>query len=165
MSRSNHYKLTASHLRRDAYLYVRQATTSQGVECQDFGRQYALRERAVALGWPVERVHVIDSDMGKSGWSSAEREGFRMLVDEIGRGRAGLVLSMDVWRLTRSCTEWNRLLKICAVTDTLVLVEDGIYSPGDLEQRLLLGCNVATVDSHPQPRRVRREDDVYEVPT
>ncbi len=140
MTRPIHQKVTASHLRRDAYLYVRQSTVRQVFEnTESTRRQYALRERAVAMGWPIERVHVIDSDLGKSGASSADREGFQKLVGEVGMGLAGIVLGLEVSRLARNSTDWHRLLEICALTDTLILDEDGIYSPGDFNDRLLLG--------------------------
>jgi DNA invertase Pin-like site-specific DNA recombinase len=138
-----HPKVTASHLRRNAYVYVRQATVRLGFEhTESTRRQYALRERAVALGWPVERVHVIDSDMGKSGASSARREGFQKLVDDVREGRAGVVLAADVSRLTRSFSDWHRLLEICTRTDTLILDEYGIHSPRDFDDRLLLGSDL-----------------------
>ncbi|MCP5044012.1 MAG: recombinase family protein [bacterium] len=140
MTRTNLQKVTASHLRRDAYVYVRQSTVRQVFEnTESTQRQYALRERAVALGWPIERVNIIDSDLGKSGASSVDREGFKKLVAEVGMGRAGIVLGLEVSRLARSSTDWHRLLEICALTDTLILDEDGIYNPGDFNDRLLLG--------------------------
>jgi len=133
-------KITASHLRRDAYLYIRQSTLRQVFENQESTqRQYALRERAVALGWPIERVHVIDSDLGKSGASAADREGFKRLVAEVSMGSAGIVLGLEVSRLARNCTDWHRLLEICALSDTLILDEDGLYNPSDFNDRLLLG--------------------------
>ena len=140
MSRPIHQKVTASHLSRDAYLYVRQSTVRQVFEnTESTRRQYALRERAVALGWPIERVHVIDSDLGKSGASSVDREGFQKLVGQVGMGCAGIVLGLEVSRLARNSADWHRLLEICALTDTLILDEDGIYSPGEFNDRLLLG--------------------------
>ena len=140
MSDAIHQKVTAGHLRRDAYLYIRQSTVRQVFEnTESTRRQYALRERAVALGWPVERVHVIDSDLGQSGASAADREGFQQLVGEVGMGRVGIVLGLEVSRLARNSTDWHRLLEICALTDTLILDEDGVYSPGDFNDRLLLG--------------------------
>ncbi len=140
MTRAVHQKVTASHLRRDAYLYVRQSTVRQVFEnTESTQRQYALRERAVALGWPIERVIVIDSDQGQSGSSSTDREGFQRLVGEVGMGRAGIVLGLEVSRLARNSSDWHRLLEICALTDTLILDEDGIYSPSDFNDRLLLG--------------------------
>jgi len=140
MTSTTHQKVTASHLRRDAYLYVRQSTVRQVFEnTESTRRQYALRERAVAMGWPIERVLVIDSDQGQSGASSVDREGFQKLVGDVGMGRAGIVLGLEVSRLARNSTDWHRLLEICALTDTLILDEDGVYSPSDFNDRLLLG--------------------------
>jgi DNA invertase Pin-like site-specific DNA recombinase len=85
-------------------------------------RQYALRQRAVALGWSEDRIIVIDSDLGQSGASAADREGFQRLVTEVSLGRAGIVLGLEVSRLARNSTDWHRLLEICALTDTLILV-------------------------------------------
>ena len=102
-------KVSADHLRRDAYLYVRQSTYRQVTENQESTRrQYALRERAIALGWPVERIVVIDSDLGHSGASAVDRPGFQRLVADVGTGRAGLVLGLEVSRLARSSTDWCR---------------------------------------------------------
>ena len=133
-------KVTADHLRRDAYLYVRQSTLRQVVENQESTRrQYDLRQRAVALGWPEERVVVIDNDLGKSGASAADRLGFQRLVGDVGTGRAGIVMGLEVSRLARNSSDWHRLLEICALTDTLILDEDGLYEPGHFNDRLLLG--------------------------
>ena len=156
MTRPNHQKVTASHLRRDAYLYVRQSTVRQVFEnTESTRRQYALRERAVALGWPIERVNVIDSDLGKSGASSADREGFQQLVAEVGMGRAGIVLGLEVSRLARNSADWHRLLEICALTDTLILDEDGIYNPSDFNDRLLLGLKGTMSDAELHVLRAR----------
>ena len=102
-------------------------------------RQYALRQRAVALGWPVERIVVIDSDLGQSGASCEDREGFQRLVAEVGMGQAGIVLGLEVSRLARNSSDWHRLLEICALSDTLILDEDGVYDPSHFNDRLLLG--------------------------
>lgn len=135
-----HQKVTASHLKRNAYLYVRQSTIRQVFEnTESTKRQYALRQNAVALGWPAENVIVIDSDLGLSGSSAADREGFQKLVAEVGVGKAGIVLGLEVSRLARNNTDWHRLLEICALTDTLILDEDGIYDPSHFNDRLLLG--------------------------
>ena len=132
-------KVTASHLSRDAYLYVRQSSLRQVFEhTEGTRRQYALRERAVALGWPTERIVVIDSDLGLSG-ADGDREGFQRLVAEVGMGRAGIVLGLEVSRLARNSTDWHRLLEICALSETLILDEDGVYDPVDFNDRLLLG--------------------------
>src|SRR5437867_1927298 len=96
-------KITPRHWRRQAYLYVRQSTLRQVVENTEITqRQYALRQRAVALGWPIEQVVVIDRDLGQSGASAADREGFQHLVRDVGLGRAGLVMGLEVSRLARN---------------------------------------------------------------
>lgn len=140
MSDTAHQKISASHLARNAYVYVRQSTVRQVFEnTESTERQYALRQEAVALGWTPDRVTVIDSDLGQSGASAADREGFQKLVAEVSMGRAGLVLGLEVSRLARNSTDWHRLLEICALTDTLILDEDGIYDPAYFNDRLLLG--------------------------
>lgn len=140
MMNSINHKVTADHLKRNAYLYVRQSTLRQVFKnTESTKRQYALRERAVGLGWPIERVIVIDSDLGRSGASSADREGFKKLVSEVGMGHAGIVLGLEVSRLARNSSDWHRLLEICALTRTLILDEEGIYDPCHFNDRLLLG--------------------------
>lgn len=134
-----HNKITAAHLQRQAYLYVRQSTLRQVLEnTESTRRQYALRERAVALGWPLDRIVVIDSDLGQSG-ADSDREGFQRLVAAVGLGEVGVVLGLEVSRLARSSVDWHRLLEICALTDTLILDEDGLYDPAHFNDRLLLG--------------------------
>jgi len=133
-------KVTAAHLARTAYLYVRQSTLRQVLNnSESTQRQYALRQRAVALGWPAEQIVTIDCDQGHSGASAADREGFQRLVAEVGMGRAGIVLGLEVSRLARNNADWHRLLEICALTGTLILDEDGLYDPGCFNDRLLLG--------------------------
>jgi DNA invertase Pin-like site-specific DNA recombinase len=102
-------------------------------------RQYALRQRAVVLGWPAERIEIIDCDQGQSGASTGEREGFQKLVAEVGLGKAGIVMGLEVSRLARNCADWHRLLEICALSGTLILDEDGLYDPAHFNDRLLLG--------------------------
>jgi DNA invertase Pin-like site-specific DNA recombinase len=140
MNETSHQKVHADHLRRNAYLYVRQSTMRQVFEnTESTKRQYALRQRAIALGWAVEQVVVIDSDLGQSGASAVDREGFQRLVTEVSLGKAGIVLGLEVSRLARNSTDWHRLLEICALSDTLILDEDGIYDPAHFNDRLLLG--------------------------
>ena len=140
MTNDPQQKVQAGHLKRNAYLYVRQSTLRQVFEnTESTKRQYGLRQRAIALGWPEERIIVIDSDLGQSGASSADREGFQRLVSEVGVGHAGIVLGLEVSRLARNSMDWHRLLEICAITDTLILDEDGIYDPAHFNDRLLLG--------------------------
>lgn len=133
-------KVSADHLRRAAYLYIRQSTLRQVFEnTESTQRQYALQRHAVTLGWPQEHIVVIDEDQGQSGASTAEREGFQRLVAEVGLGKAGIVMGLEVSRLARNCADWHRLLEICALTHTLILDEDGLYDPGQFNDRLLLG--------------------------
>jgi DNA invertase Pin-like site-specific DNA recombinase len=133
-------KITAQHLERDAYLYVRQSTARQVLEnTESTQRQYALRDRAVALGWPLERIHVLDCDLGKSGSQSAGRDGFQKLVGEVALGKAGLVMGLEVSRLARNSADWHRLIELCSLAGALILDEDGIYDPANFNDRLLLG--------------------------
>ncbi len=133
-------KVTASRLRRDAYLYIRQSTLYQVANnTESTTRQYDLRGRAVALGWPAERIHVIDIDQGHSGASAADREGFQHLVAEVSMGKAGIVLGLECSRLARNNADWHQLLRICAHNDCLILDEDGLYDPTSFNDRLLLG--------------------------
>src|SRR5437016_214789 len=135
-------KVKPEHLKRDAYLYIRQSTPRQVLEnTESTKRQYALRQRAIALGWSPERIVVIDKDLGQSGAFAVDREGFQKLVGEVGMGHAGLVIGLEVSRLARNCSEWHRLLEICALTNTLILDEDGLYDPAHFNDRLLLGLN------------------------
>lgn len=133
-------KVTAEHLKRSAYLYIRQSTLRQVLEnTESTQRQYGLRQRALTLGWSEERIIVIDHDQGQSGASTVDREGFQRLVAEVGLGKAGVVMGLEVSRLARNCADWHRLLEICALTHTLILDEDGLYDPGQFNDRLLLG--------------------------
>ena len=133
-------KIKPQHLRRNAYLYVRQSTLRQVMEnTESTERQYALRQRAIQLGWTQEQVVVIDSDLGQSGASAADRKGFQQLVAEVGLTHAGIVMGLEVSRLARNSADWHRLLEICAMTDTLILDEDGLYDPAHFNDRLLLG--------------------------
>ncbi len=137
-------KVGADHLRRDAFLYVRQSSLRQVFEnTESTKRQYALRERAVALGWPIDRVHVIDSDLGVSGAQAIDRDGFQKLVTEVAMGHAGIVLGLEVSRLARNNADWHRLLELAALTRTLILDEDGVYDPAHFNDRLLLGLKGA----------------------
>jgi DNA invertase Pin-like site-specific DNA recombinase len=133
-------KVTADHLRRDAYLYVRQSTLYQVANnTESARRQYDLRGRAVALGWPADKVTVIDIDQGQSGASAADREGFQRLVAEVSLGRAGIVLGLECSRLARNNADWHALLRLCAFNNTLICDEDGLYDPATINDRLLLG--------------------------
>ncbi len=133
-------KITASHRARDAYVYVRQSTLLQvQVHTESLARQYDLRQRAVLLGWPAHQVVVIDEDLGRSGASAAGRSGFSELVADVGLGKAGIILALEVSRLARSNADWYQLLDLCALTDTLIADADGIYHPAGYNDRLILG--------------------------
>jgi len=140
MSVDTKSRVTASHLARGAYLYIRQSTLRQVFEnTESTKRQYALREKALALGWPAGSIIVIDSDLGQSGAQAVDREGFQRLVADVSLGKAGIVLGLEVSRLARNSSDWHRLLEICAFTDTLILDEDGLYNPSQFNDRMLLG--------------------------
>lgn len=152
------FKVTADHLKRDAYLYVRQSTLRQVAEHgESTQRQYALRARAIAAGWPIERICVIDRDLGKSGSSSAARDGFQQLVSEVALGKAGIVMGLEVSRLARNSADWHRLVELCALTATLILDEDGIYDPAGFNDRLLLGLKgtMSEAELHILKARIR----------
>lgn len=140
MSADRASKVGERHLSRLAFLYVRQSTLRQVLHNSESGkRQYALRQRAVALGWRSDRIVTIDCDQGHSGASASDREGFQRLVAEVGMGRAGIVLGLEVSRLARNNADWHRLLEICGLSGTLICDEDGLYDPADFNDRLLLG--------------------------
>jgi DNA invertase Pin-like site-specific DNA recombinase len=133
-------KVTTEHLKRQAYLYVRQSTLHQVRDNRESTtRQYDLRRRAQALGWNSDQVVIIDEDLGLSGAMAAGRSGFQRLVADVGLGLVGLVMGLEVSRLARSNADWHRLLEICALSDTLILDEDGIYDPSHFNDRLILG--------------------------
>ena len=158
MSSTMNQKVTVSHLKRQAYCYVRQSTLKQVFEnTESTKRQYALRERAMALGWPVVQIVTVDSDLGKTAASIADRDGFQKLVTEVSLGRVGIVMGLEVSRLARNNADWARLLEICAITDTLILDEEGIYDPTDFNDRLLLNMKgtFSEVELHVLKSRLR----------
>ncbi len=133
-------KVQPHHLERGAYLYIRQSSMRQVIEnVESTKRQYALRGRATALGWRDDQIIVIDTDQGESGASASWRGGFQRLVTDVGMGHAGIVMGLEVSRLARNNADWHRLLEICALADTLILDEDGVYDPASFNDRLLLG--------------------------
>ncbi len=133
-------KVTPARLRRDAYLYIRQSTLYQVINnTESTGRQYDLKGRAVALGWPEDKIHVTGIDQGRSGASAADRAGFQHLVAEVSLGRAGVVLGLECSRLARDSADWQQLARICAHADTLICDEDGLYDPAIFNDRVLLG--------------------------
>jgi DNA invertase Pin-like site-specific DNA recombinase len=133
-------KISELHLARLAIVYVRQSTQQQVLEHREStARQYALADRAVALGWPTAAVQVIDEDQGHSGSSAEGRSGFQRLLAEVSSNRVGLILGLEVSRLARSCKDWHALLELCAIYRTLLADADGLYDPSQYNDRLLLG--------------------------
>ena len=133
-------KVTSAHQQRWAYIYVRQSSAkqvTQNKESQQY--QYRLQQRAVELGWPAERVRVIDSDLGLSGSEAAGRSGFQKLVAEVSLGQVGIVFGYEVSRLARNNRDWYLLLDLAAVFGTLIADNDGVYDPRQYNDRLLLG--------------------------
>jgi DNA invertase Pin-like site-specific DNA recombinase len=133
-------KIQADHLRRQAVVYVRQSTAQQvRGNRESTVRQYALVDRAKALGWPIDGVQTIDDDQGRSGAHADHRHGFKKLLAEIGAGQVGVVLALEASRLARSSADWHRLVEICVVTKTLLADESAVYDPRNPNDRLLLG--------------------------
>lgn len=133
-------KIQPAHLRRLAVIYVRQSTLHQlFANPESTRRQYALRDRAQELGWPVDAVQVIDEDLGKSGADALHRTGFRRLCNDVARGVIGAIFVLELSRLSRSSTDWHRLLDLCGVADVLLIDEQGIYHPADANDRMVLG--------------------------
>jgi len=133
-------KMTPRHLERLAMVYVRQSTAQQLVKHQESTRlQYGLVERARGLGWPRERILVVDDDLGRSGANVEGRPGFQRLVAEVSLDRVGIILGVESSRLARSCRDWYQLLEVCALFGTLIADLDGLYEPSNYNDRLLLG--------------------------
>jgi DNA invertase Pin-like site-specific DNA recombinase len=133
-------QITEHHRSKSAYVYVRQSTLAQVRHHQESTeRQYALREKALELGWNDPEIHVLDRDLGMSGAQTTGREDFKTLVAEVSMGQVGAVFALEVSRLARSNLDWHRLLELCALTETLVIDEDGCYNPADFNDGLLLG--------------------------
>src|SRR5215469_10578955 len=133
-------KITASHLARHAVVYLRQSSAAQVEHNRESTeRQYALASKARELGWPAERIVIIDEDWGLSGGGTATRSGFARLTAEVALARVGLVLGLEVSRLARNNAEWYRLIDLAGLTDTLIGDGDGLYHPAVFNDRLLLG--------------------------
>lgn len=132
-------KIRASHLERAAYVYVRQSTAAQvhgNVESKK--RQYALADRAVALGWTAESVEIIDEDQAKSGANAEGRDGFARLAHGVAHGKVGAIFAVEVSRMARSSQDWQRLLSLCSVAQVAVIDEQTVYDPGHNDDKLIL---------------------------
>jgi len=149
-------RVSAAHRAKLAYIYVRQSTAVQVRQHQESTElQYRLVDRAAGLGWPRERIAVIDDDLGKSGTSSVERHGFQRLIAEIGLGKAGLVLSLDASRLARNNHDWHQLLELCSIFGVLIADGERLYDPGAYHDRLLLGLSGIMSEAELHQIRVR----------
>lgn len=133
-------KIQTHHLAKPAYIYIRQSTLAQVRNHQESTeRQYALKDKAIHLNWPVDRIRILDRDLGQSGAQSQDREDFKTLVADVSMGKVGAVFALEASRLARSCADWHRLLELCSLTGTLLVDDDGIYDLTDFNDQLLLG--------------------------
>ncbi len=152
-------KIRTDHLRRQAVVYVRQSTPRQVRDNREStARQYALTDRAKALGWPAAAVQTIDEDQGRSGARSDHRDGFKRLLAEIGAGQVGLVLALEASRLARSSVDWHRPVEIRGITKTLLADESAVYDPRDPNDRLLLGVKGTLSEAELMTIRCRLHD-------
>ncbi len=134
------HKIQNHHVSKPAYVYLRQSTMGQvRLNQESTERQYKLQDKAQQLGWSQEAIKILDGDLGMSGTQANNREDFKMLVADVSMGKVGGVFVLEASRLSRSCSDWHRLLELCALTDTLIIDEDGCYSPNDFNDQLLLG--------------------------
>ena len=133
-------KIQNHHKEKMAYIYIRQSTLGQVIHHRESTeRQYALKMKALELGWPVEKIKVLDGDLGVSGTQIANREDFKMLVADVSLEKVGAIFALEASRLSRSSGDWNRLFNLCSIAGTLILDEDGCYNPCDFNDQLLLG--------------------------
>ncbi len=132
--------ITPQHLANKAIIYIRQSTPNQALTNQEsLELQYALQQKAIELGWPPNNIEVIDKDLGLTGASASHREGFKEILTQVTLGQVGIILSYDVTRLSRNCSDWYPLLDLCGYRHCLIADRDGIYDPGSMNGRLLLG--------------------------
>jgi DNA invertase Pin-like site-specific DNA recombinase len=132
--------VTSLHLQKKAIIYIRQSTPHQQISNQESLRlQYALKERAQRMGWHADNIEIIDADLGLTGASAQHRTGFQELVAKVTLDQVGIILSVDVTRLSRNCSDWYPLLDVCGYRNCLIADNDGIYDPGSANGRLLLG--------------------------
>jgi len=138
MSRSE--LVTAQHLARKAIIYIRQSSPHQVLTNQESLRlQYALQQRALDLGWRPEDIEIIDADLGLSATAAQHREGFKEIVTKVTLGQVGMILSSEVTRLSRNCSDWYPWLDICGYRCCLLADRDGVYDPTTANGRLWLG--------------------------
>lgn len=150
--------VTPEHLARKAIIYIRQSHPHQVLTHQESTRlQYALQQRALELGWGPDDIDVIDADLGISGTTTHQREGFKELTTQVSLGQVGIILSTEVQRLSRNCSDWYPLLDICAFKDCLIADRDGIYDPASPNGRFLLGLKgqLSEMELHTLRSRMR----------
>jgi excisionase family DNA binding protein len=153
---SDNLKIQETHLRRSAYVYIRQSSATQVlVNRESTQRQYQLSERAVQLGWSGTRIKVIDEDLAHTGSGLVTRHGFAQMTQEVGLGQVGIILCLEASRIARNNAEWYRLLELCGVTDTLIGDLDGLYHPGLFNDRLLLGLKGTMAEAELHVLRLR----------
>ena len=155
-------KVLSDHLDKLAVVYVRQSSPQQVLENREStARQYAFAEHAVGLGWPRERVLIIDEDLGKSGRTTERRSGFQRLVTEVTLNHVGLVLGLEMSRLARSSKDWHNLFEMCGLFGSLLADEDGVYDANDPNDRLLLGLKgiMSEMELHIMRNRLERGRD------
>ena len=132
--------IQAHHLRRKAIIYVRQSSPSQVLTNQESLRlQYALKQKALNLGWSQQNIEIIDTDLGISGANIQERKGFKDMLSQVALAEVGIIFSFEVTRLSRNCSDWYPLLDICGYSKCLIADNEGVYDPGTQNGRLLLG--------------------------
>ncbi|WP_437647711.1 recombinase family protein [Sorangium sp. So ce362] len=149
-------KIQATHLERLAVVYLRQSTLRQVHDNHESTvRQYALGHRAIELGWPPERVRIVDDDLGRSGTTTHDRSGFQRLAQDVAEGRVGALFALEVSRLARSSADWHRLLDLCGLADVVIVDEQSAYLPGDPDDRLLLGLKGAMSEAEQYWMRLR----------
>src|SRR5947208_13006354 len=160
--RSTSSKIRDGHLDKLAVVYIRQSSPQQVQENREStARQYAFADHAITLGWPRERVLVIDEDLGKSGRTAEGRTGFQRLVTEVTLKHVGLVLGLEMSRLARSSRDWHNLFEMCGICDSLLADEDGLYDAKDPNDRLVLGMKglMSEMELHIMRNRLLRGRD------
>lgn len=134
------HKIQNHHISKPAYVYLRQSTMGQvRFNQESTERQYRLQNKALQMGWPQSAIKILDGDLGISGTQANNRKDFKTLVADVSMGEVGAVFVLEASRLSRTCSDWHKLLELCALTDTLIIDEDGCYSPTDFNDQLLLG--------------------------
>ena len=149
-------KVKDQHTRKPAYIYLRQSTMAQVHYHQESTeRQYALKDKALQLGWTPSMIRILDRDLGVSGSHMTGREDFKTIVADVSMGKVGGIFAIEASRLARSCADWHRLIELCSLTDTLVIDDDGCYDLGDFNDRLVLGLKATMSEAELHFMRAR----------